>query len=55
MISLLIVFIIFLQTVSVDCKPIFKTIMLGKHITHKHGMLPWTGIAYEIPFYQLLK
>ena len=29
-----IVFIIFLETISVNCKPIFKTIMLGKHITH---------------------
>ena len=34
MTSLIIVFIIFLETISVDCKPIFKTIMLGKHITH---------------------
>ena len=34
MTSLIIVFIIFLETISIDCKPIFKFIMLGKHITH---------------------
>ena len=36
MTSLIIVFRIhvFLGTISVDCKPIFKTIMLGKHVTH---------------------